>query len=56
VIQGPQELVFWVEKALMKAGILEIKQPVLLEKEPFSLAFSTMKFDTVEDLIISLKK
>jgi iron complex transport system ATP-binding protein len=55
-IQGPQELVFWVEKALMKAGILEIKQPVLLEKEPFSLALGTMKFDTVEDLIISLKK
>ncbi|WP_332911217.1 ABC transporter ATP-binding protein [Algoriphagus boritolerans] len=36
-IEGPPELVFWVEKALRKAGILNLSHPVSVTKEPFTI-------------------
>lgn len=50
-ISGPQELVFWVRKALMKAGISEIKAPIFVEKDPFVVSLGDKKFKTLDDLI-----
>jgi iron complex transport system ATP-binding protein len=55
-IGGNQELAFWVRKALQKAGISEIKGPIFIEKDPFSLINGQMKFDSIDELIIYLKK
>jgi iron complex transport system ATP-binding protein len=53
-ILGPSELVFWVKKALIKAGITEINDQIFLEKEPFSLSMGEMKFTSINDLIFHL--
>jgi len=55
-IGGNQEQAFWVRKALQKAGISEIKGPIFIEKDPFSLINGQMKFDSIDELIIYLKK
>jgi iron complex transport system ATP-binding protein len=54
-IEGPQELVFWVEKALMKAGIAKVKSTILVEKDPFLISIGEMKFVSIDDLIFHLK-
>lgn len=55
-ISGPSELVFWVEKALKKAKIAETNDPIFIEKDPFSLVYGQMKFDSIDQLIFYLKK
>lgn len=50
-IAGPRELVFWVEKALLKAGISNVNSPIFIEKDPFSLKLDEKKFDSVDELI-----
>ena len=45
-----------MRKALQKAGISEIKGPIFIEKDPFSLINGQMKFDSIDELIIYLKK
>lgn len=54
-ISGPSELVFWVRKALFKAGITEINDPLFIEKDPFSIKIGEEKFDSVDHLIPFLK-
>lgn len=54
-IDGPRELIFWVEKALLKAGVREMKTPIFVEKSPFSIKIGEKKFDSVDHLIPFLK-
>lgn len=54
-ISGPKELVFWTRKAIQKAGISEVKSPILVEKDPFSISLGEKKFDSIDDLIFYLK-
>lgn len=54
-ISGPKELVFWTRKAIQKAGISEVKSPILVEKDPFSISLGEKKFDSIDDLIFHLK-
>lgn len=54
-IQGPQELVFWVEKALIKAGILGLDSGVSVSAEPFLIRYKDQGFSTLEELVIFLK-
>ncbi|MFN3997937.1 ABC transporter ATP-binding protein [Algoriphagus sp.] len=55
-ISGPKELVFWVRKALVKAGIAEKNDPIFIEKDPFLLSIGEMKFDSIDKLTDFLKK
>lgn len=54
-IEGPQELVFWVEKALIKAGILGLDSGVSVSAEPFLIRYKDQGFSTLEELVIFLK-
>jgi iron complex transport system ATP-binding protein len=53
-IQGPQELAFWVEKALIKAGIESVDGPLFVQKDPFLLRRGESTFETIEALIQEL--
>lgn len=55
-IQGPQELVFWVEKALIKAGIQTSGSVVSVSNEPFLICYKGQNFSTLEELVIFLKR
>jgi iron complex transport system ATP-binding protein len=54
-IEGPEELVFWVKKAIQKAGIAETKTSIFVSKEPFSISMGEAKFDSIDRLIFYLK-
>jgi len=53
-ISGPKELVFWVEKALKKSGITEIKDPIFIEKDPFLISTEGKEYKTINALIHQL--
>lgn len=55
-IEGPQELVFWVEKALIKAGIQTSGSVVSVSNEPFLICYKGQNFSTLEELVIFLKR
>lgn len=58
-IQGLQEVVFWVKKALIKAGIQGLDKAISVSAEPFLIKYEKEDFCSVEELIIhlnSLKK
>ncbi len=54
-ISGPQELVFWVEKALVKAGIESLYSAVSVSAEPFLIRYEKHDFFSIEELLIFLK-
>lgn len=54
-ISGPQELVFWVQKALGKAGIGFLSDSVRVNKDPFSIIYKEKEFQKIADLIRFLK-
>jgi iron complex transport system ATP-binding protein len=54
-IEGPEELVFWVKKAVQKAGIANTKTSIFVKKEPFSISMGEAKFDSIDKLIFYLK-
>ena len=54
-IEGPQELVFWVEKALIKAGFKTLDSMVSVSKEPFLIKHKDQDFSAIEELLIFLK-
>lgn len=54
-IEGPEELVFWVKKAVQKTGIANSKTPIFVEKAPFSISTGKAKFDSIDELIFYLK-
>ncbi|MDP3471208.1 MAG: ABC transporter ATP-binding protein, partial [Algoriphagus sp.] len=55
-ITGPTELVFWVEKALRKAGLNTFKGTLTIQRSPFSIRLGEAQFDTIEALIHFLEK
>ena len=54
-IEGPKELTFWVEKALIKAGIQTLDSTVSISTEPFLIKYEEVKFSSTEELLIFLK-
>ena len=55
-IEGPQELVFWVKKALIKAGIQTLDSVVSVSNDPFLIRYKDQVFSTLEELVIFLKR
>jgi iron complex transport system ATP-binding protein len=55
-IDGPPELVFWVKKALIKAGLPETKEPIFVKKDPFSISLNGMNFTSINELILTVQK
>jgi iron complex transport system ATP-binding protein len=55
-ISGPPELVFWVRKALVKAGIAETNDPIFVKKDPFSISLNGMNFTSINELILRVQK
>jgi len=53
---GPQELVFWVKKALLKAGIGEITEPIQVTNRPFSIRYKDLEFAQISDFVSFLKR
>jgi iron complex transport system ATP-binding protein len=49
-IEGPAEQVYWVKKALVKAGITSLDQTVVITA-PFGLRHGEKSFETLEELI-----
>lgn len=50
-IEGPQELVFWVKKALIKAGIEKLDSVLSVSGAPFLMLYKGQKFSKVEELV-----
>jgi len=50
-IDGPQELVFWVKKALAKAGIQELNATVSVTANPFLIRYQGDDFEKLEDFL-----
>ena len=55
LIEGPAEQAYWVKKALVKAGITSLDQPLVIS-EPFGLSFGEKTFGTLEELIGELNQ
>lgn len=55
LIEGPAEQAYWVKKALVKAGITSLDQPLVIS-EPFGLSFGEKTFGTLEELIGEFKQ
>ncbi|MDF2159228.1 ABC transporter ATP-binding protein [Algoriphagus sp. CAU 1675] len=55
-IEGPGDMVYWVQKALNKAGVKQIASPIRLVKDPFSIFYDGTSFDSLDDLIRFLLK
>jgi len=55
-ISGPQELVFWVKKAMGKAGIGEISEPIQVTHRPFSIRYKDLEFAQISDFVSFLKR
>ena len=54
-IEGPAEQVYWVKKALVKAGIASLDQTLVITA-PFGLRAGEKTFETLEELIGELKQ
>ena len=54
-IEGPAEQVYWVKKALVKAGIASLDQTLVITA-PFGLRVWEESFETLEELIVALKQ
>jgi iron complex transport system ATP-binding protein len=50
-VDGPQELVFWVKKALVKAGIQELNATVSVTANPFLIRYQGDDFEKLEDFL-----
>ena len=50
-IQGPEDLIFWVEKALQKAGLTKLSSEVQVKKNPFEILVNQHQFTQIEPFI-----
>jgi len=55
-ISGPQELVFWVKKAMDKAGIGKISELIQVTHRPFSIRYKDLEFAQISDFVSFLKR
>ena len=53
-IEGPAEQVYWVKKALVKAGITSLDQTLVIS-EPFGLRIGEESFRSIKDFIVTQK-
>ena len=54
-VDGPAEVVYWVKKALLKAGIRKLDQ-TLVVSTPFGLRLGDKSFSSIEELIEKIKQ
>lgn len=55
-IEGKSSSVFWIKKALTKAGIISLKASLRVFEDPFSILFNEeRRFESLRDLIIFLQ-
>ena len=54
-LDGPAEVVYWVKKALLKAGIRKLDQ-TLVVSTPFGLRLGDKSFSSIEELIEKIKQ
>ena len=54
-IQGLQEVVFWVKKALIKVGIKTLDSTISVSHQPFLIRHQEKEFLSVEELVFFLK-
>lgn len=54
-IEGDPTLTFWIEKALRKAGIDRIPEPIQVEKTPFSILCRQLEFHNISAFVHFLK-
>ncbi|TXE04066.1 ABC transporter ATP-binding protein [Algoriphagus aquimarinus] len=50
-ISGPSEYISWVSKALEKAGIKELPEPIEVSKDPFALRYKGLIYKSVEEFV-----
>ncbi|GAB2483549.1 ABC transporter ATP-binding protein [Algoriphagus taiwanensis] len=55
LISGNEELVYWVRKGLKKAGIQAVPKEIRVQADPFRIIADENTFQSVEELISSLK-
>lgn len=55
-INGDEVLVFWVRKALLKAGFQKLEGPLWIQDIPFLLRYDGKEFFSLEELIGFLRK
>jgi iron complex transport system ATP-binding protein len=53
-IAGPGEYVYWVEKALKKAGIVSLNDTVVIQKNPFFLIYRGVYYSDMESFLSNL--
>ena len=49
-IEGPAAGVYWVKKALQKAGVRELPEPIVIEPD-FKLSYGEKTFASIEALL-----
>jgi iron complex transport system ATP-binding protein len=54
-VTGPKERVYWVKKALQKAGIKKISYPIHLTRS-HQISFNEIRYTTLEEAIETIKK
>lgn len=54
-ISGPSEYTSWIEKALEKAGIKELPEPIEVSKDPFALNYKERLYKSVGEFVENLK-
>jgi iron complex transport system ATP-binding protein len=50
-IQGPSEVIFWLKKALAKAGVRELDSEISVSLNPLTIQYKGNSFGTMEDLV-----
>ena len=53
-INGPQELIYWMEKALAKAGIQRLNSKITILNEPFQISYEGNSYTTIEEFLNNL--
>jgi hypothetical protein len=53
-IEGPTAGVYWVKKALQKAGVRELPESIVIEPD-FRLAYREKKFTSIDALLQAIQ-
>lgn len=55
-LEGPEELIYWTQKALQKAGISTLPNPIKIIPQPFTFSSAEQTFSSLEELISFFSK
>jgi iron complex transport system ATP-binding protein len=53
-IEGPAAGVYWVKKALQKAGVRELPEPIVIQTD-FRLTYREKTFTSIEELLQAIQ-